>query len=85
MKVGAGKPVAVTVKVPAVPSVKVAWLAEVMAAAASTVRVKLWVALGLTPLAAVMVNGKVPLAVAVPESRPAGRQGDPAGQRTGSR
>ena len=31
--VGVGLPVAVTVKVPAVPSVKVAWLAEVMAGA----------------------------------------------------
>ena len=32
-------------------------LAEVMAGAASTVRVKAWVAFGLTPLLAVMVIG----------------------------
>ena len=56
-KVGAGLPVAVTVKVPAVPTVKVVVLAEVMAGAGSTVRVKDWVALGRVPLAAVMVIG----------------------------
>ena len=48
---------AVTVKVPAVPTVKVAELPEVMAGAWSTVSVKLWVALGKVPLAAVMVIG----------------------------
>ena len=37
------------------PSVKVVLSAEVMAGAASTVRVKDWVAAGLTPLAALMV------------------------------
>ena len=46
VKVGAGKPVAVTVKVPAVPTVKVGELPEVMAGAWSTVSVKLWVAFG---------------------------------------
>ena len=51
---------AVTVKVPAVPSVKVVVVAEVMAGAASTVRVKVWVASGPTPLEAVMVIGKRP-------------------------
>ena len=50
-------PVAVTVKVPAVPTVKVVLAAEVMAGAWSTVRVKDWVALGRVPLAAVMVIG----------------------------
>ena len=50
-------PVAVTVKVPAVPTVKVVELPEVMAGAWSTVRVKLWVAFGRLPLVAVMVIG----------------------------
>ena len=47
----------VTVKVPLVPSVKVVLSPEVMAGAAFTVRVKLWVAFAPTPLAAVMVSG----------------------------
>ena len=52
LKVGAGKPVAVTVKVPAVPTVKVVVLAEVMAGAVrSTVRVKDWVAAVPDPVA----------------------------------
>ena len=45
--VGVGLPVAVTVKEPADPTVKVVALAEVMAGAESTVRVKDWVASGL--------------------------------------
>ena len=53
LKVGAGKPVAVTAKVPAVPTVKVAALPEVMTGAWSTVTVKLWVASGAIPLVAV--------------------------------
>ena len=57
VNVGAGKPVAVTVKVPAVPTVKVVALPEVMDGAWSTVSVKLWVALGQVPLVAVMVIG----------------------------
>ena len=71
--VGVGLPVAVTVKVPAVPSVKVVWLAEVMAGPVPdelTVRVKLWVAGVPTPLVAVKVIGKVPPAVAVPDRTP---------------
>jgi hypothetical protein len=40
------------VKVPALPTVKVVLSAEVMAGAASTVRVNDWLALGATPLAA---------------------------------
>ena len=42
-----GTPVEVTVKVPAMPSVKVVLSPEVMAGAASTVRVKDWLASGL--------------------------------------
>ena len=59
-KVGAGLPLAVTVKVPALPTVKVVELPEVMVGAAEaglTVSVKLWVAFGRVPLAAVMVTG----------------------------
>ena len=52
-----GLPVEVTVKVPGEPWVKVVLAAEVMAGAASTVRVKFWLALGLTPLLAPMVIG----------------------------
>ena len=54
---GVGLPVVVTVKVPAVPAVKVAVLALVIAGAWLTVRVKDWVASGCTPLAAVSVSG----------------------------
>jgi hypothetical protein len=55
-----GRPVVVTVKVPALPTGKVIELALVIAGAAVagfTVRVKLWLALGLTPFDAVMVIG----------------------------
>ena len=52
-----GVPVETRVNEPALDVVKVVFLAEVMAGAASTVRVKAWVAAGLSPLAAVMVNG----------------------------
>ena len=44
-------------KVPELPVVNVALEPEVMAAAASTVRVKDWVAGPPTPLVAVMVSG----------------------------
>ena len=47
----------VTVKLPAVPVVKVVLLALVIAGAWLTVSVKVWVALGVTPLAAVKVSG----------------------------
>ena len=60
LRVGVGEPVVVTVKLPGVPLVKVVALALVKAGAAGaglTVRVKLCVALGSTPLAAVMVSG----------------------------
>ena len=56
VKVGAGRPVAATWNEPNVPTVKVVWLALVMAGAWSTVSVKLWVAFGDTPLLAVMVK-----------------------------
>jgi hypothetical protein len=52
-----GTPVVVTVKVPAAPTVKVTALALVIAGAWLTVSVKLCVALGSTPLAAVIVMG----------------------------
>ncbi len=51
-----GNPVDVTVKLPAWPSVKVAASAEVMAGGVSTVRAKLWLASGLTPLDTPMVT-----------------------------
>ena len=58
LRVGVGEPLVVTVKLPGLPLVKVVLLALVkVGAAAGTVRVKLWVALGSTPLAAVMVSG----------------------------
>ena len=55
-----GKPVVVMANEPAWPTVKVVVLALVIAGAWLTVRVKLWVASGRVPLAAVMVNGYVP-------------------------
>src|SRR5207245_3753352 len=57
LKVGVGKPVAVTVKLPAVPTVNVVLLALVMVGAWFTVSVKLCVAFVPTPLAAVNVMG----------------------------
>ena len=56
LSVGAGKPVAVTVKEPAAPTVNAALLALVMAGAWFTVSVKLCVALLPTPLLAVKVS-----------------------------
>jgi hypothetical protein len=56
---GTGIPVAVTVNEPGFPAAKVVALALVMtggAVAGLTVRVKLWVAFGLTPFAAVIVS-----------------------------
>ena len=55
LRLGAGKPVAVTVNVPRVLTVNVVLLALVMAGAWSTVSVKLWLAGEPTPLLAVMV------------------------------
>jgi hypothetical protein len=65
---GVGLPVAVTVKLPAVPTVKVVLLALVIAGDVPplpTVSVKLWLAAVPTPLLAVKVSGYVP---AVPEA-----------------
>jgi hypothetical protein len=55
LRVGAGKPVVVTVNDPAVPTLKVALFALVIAGAWFTVRVKLCTAFDPTPLAAVKV------------------------------
>jgi hypothetical protein len=74
LKVDPGKPEAVTVKVPELPVLKVAWFRLVMEGASSTVSVKFCVAFGKVPLLAVIVNGNVPpvpvagvpLSVAVP-------------------
>ena len=52
-KPGVGLPVVVTVKVPGVPAMKVDVFALVIAAGWLMTRVKLWVALLPTPLAAV--------------------------------
>ena len=62
LKAGVGIPVVVTVNVPGSPSVNVVMVALVIAGACgtATVSVKLWVALGDTPLAAVIVSGYVP-------------------------
>ena len=49
--------VAVMVKVPAVPTVKVAAAAEVIVGGSLMFKVKLWVASGWVPLLAVMVMG----------------------------
>ncbi len=54
---GVGNPFAVTVKLPGVPTTKVAAFALVIVGASFTVRVKFWVASGLTPLCAVIVSG----------------------------
>ena len=53
---GVGKPVAVTVKVPGLPAEKVVVLGLVIVGASLTVKVNDWVALGRTPLAALIVN-----------------------------
>src|SRR6266850_42883 len=65
LRVGLGVPVAVTVNVPAVPTVNVVLLALVITGAVFTVSVKLCVALLPTPLLAVNVMEYVP---AVPDA-----------------
>jgi hypothetical protein len=52
-----GKPVVVTVKLPAVPTVKVALFALVTAGGSFTVRVNVCGAVGAIPLLAVIVIG----------------------------
>ena len=56
-RAGAGVPVAVTVNVPAVPTVNVVFVALVIAGAWFTVSVKFCVALAPTPFCAVIVIG----------------------------
>src|SRR5579884_3689278 len=83
LSVGAGKPVAATVKLPAEPAVKVALLPLVKVGASLTVRVKVWVASGEVPLLAVKCRAWVPPVPAadVPLSTPvAGLKETPAGR-----
>lgn len=56
LKLGAGKPLAVSVKEPWLPTAKVVDAALVKAGASPTVSVKIWVALVPTPLAATMFS-----------------------------
>ena len=65
-----GTPLVVTVKVPAWPAVKVVPAGLVIPGAWLTVRVKLWVASGMTSFVALIVNGYVPpvFAAGVPAS-----------------
>ena len=56
----------VTVKDEAVPAVKVAVAGLVKVGACPTMIVKVWVAFGLIPLAAVIDTGLVPVTVGVP-------------------
>src|SRR5262252_2289487 len=80
LTVGAGNPVIVTWNVvPGVFSLKVAVFALVIAGGALTRTVKLCVASGLTPLAAVSVTGKDPLWVGVPDNNPADDSVRPVG------
>jgi hypothetical protein len=72
LRAGAGKPVVVTAKVPAVPTVNVAVLALVMAGAWSTLRVKAFVAViaGVLESVAVTVKLKGPETVGAPVIAP---------------
>jgi hypothetical protein len=82
VKDGAGVPVATTVNVPPVPTVKVVLLALVITGAVFTVSVKVWLACVPTPLLAVKLMGYVPLvpAAGVPLRTPvAGVNVTPAG------
>jgi hypothetical protein len=63
---GFGKPVVVTMKANWVLTLSVTADGLVIAGAWLTVRVKFWVAVVPTPLAAAMARGNVPPAVAVP-------------------
>ncbi len=54
---GVGNPLAMTVKLPGVPTTKVAAFALVIVGASFTVRVKFWVASGPILLCAVIVSG----------------------------
>jgi hypothetical protein len=72
LKVGAGKPVAVTVNVPLAPTVNVALPTLVIAGAWSTFMVRLAVAVwgGVAESVAVTVKVKAPLCVGIPERTP---------------
>jgi hypothetical protein len=70
LKVGAGKPVAVTVNALAEFTVNEVLFELVMDGACPIVRVKFWVALGETPFEAVIVIGKLPVTDAVPLRAP---------------
>ena len=72
LRVAVGNPLAVRVKLPALPTVNVALLALVIAGAWLTVSVKLWLAGWPTPFAAVKVTAYVPPepAAGVPLSTP---------------
>ena len=78
----------VTVKVNAAPTVAIAEAALVMAGPWPTMTVRVWVALGVTPLAAVTVRVFVPVAVGVPDSwavpLPLSTKVSPAGRAPGS-
>ena len=78
-RLGAGEPLAVTVKVPAALTVKLVLLALVMAGASLIVMLKSCVALGNMPLVAVTVPVKVPRVVGVPERTPADVNVSPVG------
>jgi hypothetical protein len=73
-------PVAVTVKLPAKPRVKVVLLALVMEGDRLIVMLKFCVASGNMPFVAVTTPLKVPRAVGVPERRPAGVNVRPVGR-----
>lgn len=79
--VGTGKPVAVTLKVPAVPTLNAVLLALVILGASSTVSVKLCVAFGKMPLVAVITIGYTPPvpAAGIPASTPAALKVTPFG------
>ena len=57
LSVESGNPLAMTVKLPGVPTTNVAAFVLVMAGASCTDKVKFWVASGPAPLCAVIVSG----------------------------
>jgi hypothetical protein len=77
--IGVGEPVAATVKVPAMPSVKLALSALIMTGVRLIVMLKFCVASGAVPFAAVTVPLKVPRAVGMPEIAPADVNVSPVG------
>ena len=79
-RVGVGSPLATTVKLPAIPSVKLVLSALVMEGGWLIVMLKFCVALGNVPFAAVTVPANVPEAVGVPERIPADVRLRPGGR-----